>query len=56
MEHDTTIQEQFISVTHLLSLKRYELPPQEYFDNFLAQLHERLIMEDSPNEGPAGIS
>lgn len=47
MEHDSQLNYQHISITQLLILKRYELPPQEYFDNFLDKLRERLTMETS---------
>lgn len=33
----------------LLALKRYEHPSPEYFDNFLAEFHRRLVAETQPH-------
>jgi hypothetical protein len=53
MEHDTKLHCQQITITQLLTLKRYELPSQEYFDQFLDRLRERLTLESHPDEDPA---
>jgi len=49
MEHDTFIHHhehrQQITISQLLSIKRHELPPPEYFDRFLDELRQRLMSE-----------
>ena len=45
------LEQRAARLQRLLALKRYERPAPQYFDNFLTELHRRLLAETQPRTG-----